>query len=263
MAGAVRTTYRVFTGKSRVHIDWRKSFKKLAPTGVAAGIDIGFSNWGLELVTISLFVLKFNCISNRLKLAWPFLELDFIVFVIGFFLLFSLCSYTMTKSSTIIFILFFAILFGLEKKVHFNNMIDIWTTTNFHTFFIRLFSLQSWMLMVIVVLISMGLCMFTYKSTQFNMLGFIFLILASITSAIRWTFAQFIMQKSKLGLHNPIDMIYFMQPWMILPLLPLTLGFEGKFHFHSCFLSSPLCLSINLIFQMFTRPSIMGISGLS
>lgn len=54
MAGAVRSTYRCFTGKSRVHIDWRKSFKKLAPTGVAAGIDIGFSNWGLELVTISL-----------------------------------------------------------------------------------------------------------------------------------------------------------------------------------------------------------------
>lgn len=60
------------------------------------------------------------------------------------------------------------------------------------------------------------------------MLGFIFLLFASITSGIRWTFAQFIMQKSKLGLHNPIDMIYFMQPWMIFPILPLTIGFEGK-----------------------------------
>lgn len=85
--------------------------------------------------------------------------------------------------------------------------------------------------MVIVVLISSGLCLFTYKSTQFNTLGFIFLILASIISGIRWTFAQFIMQKSKLGLHNPIDMMYFMQPWMILPILPLALGFEGKFCF--------------------------------
>lgn len=88
--------------------------------------------------------------------------------------------------------------------------------------------LQSWVLMLIVVLISSGLCMFTYKSTQFNLLGFLFLLLASITGAIRWTFAQFIMQKSKLGLHNPIDMIYFMQPWMIFPLLPLSIGFEGK-----------------------------------
>lgn len=59
MAGAVRYLYRCYTGKSRVHIDWRKSFRKLAPTGIAAGIDIGFSNWGLELVTISL------CVSNR------------------------------------------------------------------------------------------------------------------------------------------------------------------------------------------------------
>lgn len=83
------------------------------------------------------------------------------------------------------------------------------------------------------MLISAGLCMFTYKSTQFNMLGFIFLILASITSGIRWTFAQFIMQKSKLGLHNPVDMIYFMQPWMILSILPLTIGFEGTYKMKS------------------------------
>lgn len=95
--------------------------------------------------------------------------------------------------------------------------------------------LQSWVLMLIVVLIASGLCMFTYKSTQFNMLGFFFLLLASITSAIRWTFAQFIMQKSKLGLHNPVDMIYFMQPWMIFPLIPLSIGFEGKFSQSSVF----------------------------
>lgn len=69
--------------------------------------------------------------------------------------------------------------------------------------------------------------MFTYKATQFNMLGFIFVMIASTTSGIRWTFAQFIMQKSKLGLHNPIDMLYFMQPWMILSVLLLTIGFEG------------------------------------
>lgn len=69
--------------------------------------------------------------------------------------------------------------------------------------------------------------MFTYKATQFNMLGFIFVMIASTTSGIRWTFAQFIMQKSKLGLHNPIDMLYFMQPWMIFSVLLLTIGFEG------------------------------------
>lgn len=55
-----------------------------------------------------------------------------------------LCSprYTMTKSTTIIFILIFAILLKLEKK--------------------------TWSLMMIVVMISSGLFLFTYKSTNFN-----------------------------------------------------------------------------------------------
>lgn len=56
MSTTIRFMYKCFTGKSRIHLDWRKSLEKLAPTGVAAGIDIGFSNWGLELVTISLYV---------------------------------------------------------------------------------------------------------------------------------------------------------------------------------------------------------------
>lgn len=111
--------------------------------------------------------------------------------------------YTMTKSTTIVFILIFAILLKLEKK--------------------------SWSLMMIVVMISMGLFMFTYKSTNFNALGFSFLIFASLCSGIRWSFAQLVMQKTKLGLHNPIDMIYYMQPWMMLSIIPFSIGFEGKY----------------------------------
>lgn len=56
VAAVLRLTYKCVTGIPRVHIDLKKSTKKLAPAGIAAGIDIGFSNWGLELVTISLFV---------------------------------------------------------------------------------------------------------------------------------------------------------------------------------------------------------------
>lgn len=90
--------------------------------------------------------------------------------------------------------------------------------------------LQSWSLVLIVGLIGLGLFMFTYKSTQFNTLGFLFILFASLSSGVRWSFAQFIMQKSKLGLHNPIDMIYHMQPWMIVSLLPLVLFIEGQYH---------------------------------
>lgn len=52
-------------------------------------------------------------------------------------------------------------------------------------------------------------------------------LLASFTSGIRWTMAQMIMQKSKLGLKNPIDMMYYMQPWMILSIFPIALLIEG------------------------------------
>ncbi|XP_055626821.1 solute carrier family 35 member C2 [Toxorhynchites rutilus septentrionalis] len=164
MSAVVRAIYTCATKKNRILLDWRTSFRKILPTGLASGIDIGFSNWGLELVQISL--------------------------------------YTMTKSTTIVFILIFAILLKLEKK--------------------------SWSLAAIVVMISGGLFLFTYKSTHFDTLGFSFLLFASLSSGIRWSFAQLIMQKSKLGLHNPIDMIFHMQPWMILAVLPFTLGFEGK-----------------------------------
>lgn len=81
--------------------------------------------------------------------------------------------------------------------------------------------------MTIVVSISLGLCLFTYKFTEFNALGFSCLLFASLVSGLRWTFAQLIMQKSNLGLHNPIDMVYHMQPWMILSILPFTICFEG------------------------------------
>ncbi|XP_017029891.1 solute carrier family 35 member C2 [Drosophila kikkawai] len=163
LAALVRRIYKLHVGRSRVQLDWRVALRKMAPTGVASAIDIGFSNWGLALVPISL--------------------------------------YTMTKSSTIVFILLFAIALGLEKK--------------------------SWYLVSIVGLIGTGLVMFTYKSTQFNALGFFFILFASLSSGLRWSFAQFIMQKSKLGLHNPIDMIYYMQPWMIASLVPLVIGIEG------------------------------------
>ncbi|XP_045784117.1 solute carrier family 35 member C2 [Maniola jurtina] len=159
----VRLVLYIITGTPQLMLPFMTCLRSVGPTGLASGIDVGFSNWGLELVTISL--------------------------------------YTMTKSTTIIFILGFAILLGLEKK--------------------------SWSLVGIVLMIAAGLIMFTYKATQFNLLGFDFLLLASFAAGLRWTFAQLLMQKSKLGLHNPVDMVFHVQPWMFLSLLPFTIMFEG------------------------------------
>lgn len=78
-------------------------------------------------------------------------------------------------------------------------------------------------------MISIGLILFTYKATQFNLLGFTLLILASISSGVRWTCVQLLLQKSKMGMKNPVDMIYFMQPWMIATLLPFAIWIEGLY----------------------------------
>lgn len=163
LAAMFRVIYRLVTGRRRVDIDCKSSLK-IAPVGFASGIDIGFSNWGLELVQISL--------------------------------------YTMTKSTTIIFILIFSILLKLERR--------------------------SWSLASIVVLISGGLVMFTYKASKFDPLGFVFVLIASLSSGVRWSFAQLLMQRSKMGLHHPIDMIYHMQPWMMVAVIPFIGLFEGS-----------------------------------
>ncbi|XP_014246743.1 solute carrier family 35 member C2 [Cimex lectularius] len=163
VAALGRVVWQTWHRRQRVLLDWPTTLRKIAPIGFASGLDIGFSNWGLEFITVTL--------------------------------------YTMTKSSTIVFILIFSMLLKLEPK--------------------------SWFLMVIVGMISGGLFLFTYHSTQFDLHAFLLLLFASLSSGIRWTIAQFVMQKTDLGLSNPLDMIYHTQPWMFLSILPFMIVFEA------------------------------------
>ncbi|KAK9302099.1 hypothetical protein QLX08_005819 [Tetragonisca angustula] len=159
--------------KQQFKLPFQSIIRMVMPVGIASGLDVGLSNWAISLITMSL--------------------------------------YTMTKSTTIIFILGFALFLKLEKK--------------------------SWTLTCIVTMISGGLFMFTYKSTQFGIFGFIICLLASFSSGIRWTMTQLIMQKSKLGMKSPIDMMYYMQLWMLLPIVPVMIWFEGP-HLYNSFKST-------------------------
>jgi len=82
-------------------------------------------------------------------------------------------------------------------------------------------------LAVVAICISIGLLLFTYHSTEFNLFGFILVMIASLLSGLRWTLAQIVTQKNEIGLSNPIDMMYHIQPGMILALLPLAVYVEG------------------------------------
>ncbi|XP_071783684.1 solute carrier family 35 member C2 [Centroberyx gerrardi] len=163
LSALTRQAMQCWTGKPRIILSWTDYLRKVAPTALATALDIGLSNWSFLFITISL--------------------------------------YTMTKSSAVLFILFFSLVFKLEEPNPF--------------------------LILVVLLISSGLFMFTFESTQFNMEGFIMVLLASFIGGIRWTLTQVLMQKAELGLQNPVDTMYHLQPLMFLGLFPLFLFNEA------------------------------------
>lgn len=99
-------------------LPWSQMLGRVAVVAVVASLDIGLSQWSFEYIDVAL--------------------------------------YTITKSTSIVFILMWAILLRLEKK--------------------------HWSLVVIVVMIATGLAMFTYKSTDFVMVGFVMVLSASFLS---------------------------------------------------------------------------------
>ncbi|KAM6248551.1 solute carrier family 35 member C2 isoform 4-T4 [Porphyrio hochstetteri] len=181
LSALARALTRCRSGRPPAVLSWADCLRRAAPAAtlplsmaccwagetaawaLSTSLDIGLSNWSFLYVTVSL--------------------------------------YTMTKSSAILFILLFSLLFKLEE--------------------VRV------TLLLVVLLIAGGLFMFTYKSTQFNTQGFVLVLCASFLGGIRWTLTQILMQKAELGLQNPIDIMFHLQPLMFLGLFPLFAVFEG------------------------------------
>ncbi|XP_073092626.1 solute carrier family 35 member C2 isoform X4 [Manis javanica] len=145
----------------------------------------------------------------------------------------------MTKSSAVLFILIFSLIFKLEELVRPQLLYVPLTPTDAKN---KKGSLSSGLslcvteettpaqraaLVLVVLLIAGGLFMFTYKSTQFNVEGFALVLGASFIGGIRWTLTQMLLQKAELGLQNPIDTMFHLQPLMFLGLFPLFAVFEG------------------------------------
>jgi len=146
------------------------------------------------------------------------------------FMFITVSLYTMVKSSCILFILFFSLVLGLEKP--------------------------RWNLVVIVTCISLGLFLFVFKSTQFNMEGFILVLLASFLGGARWTLSQVLCQKAELGLTNPIDTVYHLCPTMIIGLFPIFIGRETSF------LVSEATFNAQTTPELFTSISLICMGGL-
>jgi len=159
LCGFTRKVRQCVTGHNAILLGWSDYAKKLIPTGLISALDIGLSNWSLVYITVPL--------------------------------------YTMVKSTSILFILFFALILRLEK--------------------------MRWSLVIVTILISTGLFLFVFQMTQFNWFGFILVISAAATGGLRWTLSQMLTQKQELGLGNPMDFLFHLQPAMVFGMLPLLL----------------------------------------
>lgn len=103
----------------------------------------------------------------------------------------------MCKSSSLIFVLFFAFLFKLEK-----------------------FSLR---LVGVILLIFVGVLMMVATETHFEALGFVLITSASALSGLRWSLTHLLLKNKKMGMDNPAATIYWLAPVMGISLAMVSL----------------------------------------
>ncbi|CAI5490719.1 unnamed protein product [Closterium sp. Naga37s-1] len=104
--------------------------------------------------------------------------------------LITLTFYTMCKSSAPVFLLLFAFLFRLETP--------------------------SFKLLGIMLVISVGVLFTVAGETEFELLGFILVMVAAFVSGLRWVLLQVLLQGDKLGLTNPLLTLAYLAPVMAL-----------------------------------------------
>jgi solute carrier family 35 protein C2 len=104
------------------------------------------------------------------------------------------------KSSAPVWVLLFAFLFGLEKPRA--------------------------LLVVIIFVISTGVALTVAGETKFDLLGFLLVLGAAITSGLRWSLTQLLLQREE-ALNHPIATLYYISPIMFALMSVLSLAFEN------------------------------------
>ncbi|EAU91556.2 triose phosphate transporter [Coprinopsis cinerea okayama7 len=136
---------------------------KVVPTSIATGLDIGFSNLSLKTITLSF--------------------------------------YTMCKSSSLIFVLFFAFLFRLERF--------------------------TWTLIGVIALIFAGVILMVATETSFVLEGFLLVMSASALGGLRWSLTQVLLKDKKMGMDNPAATIFWLAPCMGITLAIVSAAIES------------------------------------
>jgi len=143
-------------------MSWRKFLSVSVPCGVVFASDIGLSNLSIVSVTLTF--------------------------------------YTLVKSSTPIFVLFFAFGLKLEKP--------------------------SWALFGIVMIIAVGEVLTVMGETQFDFSGFLLVLSASACAGLKWTLIQLLLSRLDPPLPSSLASIRVLGPMMFLSMLVLSAVIE-------------------------------------
>ncbi|KAI2204893.1 hypothetical protein LOZ16_005474 [Ophidiomyces ophidiicola] len=140
-------------------------FTRLVPCGTATSLDIGLGNMSLKFISLTFL--------------------------------------TMCKSSTLGFVLLFALILGLETA--------------------------SIRLIMIICAMTIGVVMMVADEATFNAIGFSLIIASSFFSGFRWALTQFMLLRHP-ATSNPFSTLFFLTPIMFVSLITLAFLIEGPFH---------------------------------
>ncbi|EAS35801.3 nucleotide-sugar transporter [Coccidioides immitis RS] len=137
-------------------------FTRLVPCGTATSLDIGLGNMSLKFISLTFL--------------------------------------TMCKSSTLGFVLLFALILGLETP--------------------------SMKLIMIICTMTVGVVMMVADEATFNVIGFSLIIASAFFSGFRWALTQLLLLRHP-ATANPFSTLFFLTPIMFVSLLVLALLIEG------------------------------------
>ncbi|OQS07209.1 Drug/Metabolite Transporter (DMT) Superfamily [Thraustotheca clavata] len=110
--------------------------------------------------------------------------------------------FTIVKSGGNVWNLLFSILLGLQKP--------------------------SWKLVGVVLFICTGIGMASYGTVNFVLIGFIFVLTASILGTLRWVLTQFLMKNMDATSNHTLAVVYYISPVSALLLLPVAIAVDGQ-----------------------------------
>lgn len=101
-----------------------------------------------------------------------------------------------------------------------------------------------------ILLISSGIALASYGSTQFVFHGFLLVLAASIIGTLRWVLTQSLLKEMDESSNRILAVVYYISPASAFGLLPIALFSEGQQMLRSKFLLDPhlLLLSMGFIF---------------